>query len=277
MRLVVSSAGGVNGNGYDALLAFDLRGRPLGDFSNDPRIRDPRGLSVQPAERLLFVNSGLDRVLALDFAGRIVRDTGPIVGLNPGGGLLGPDGRYYVGSRTSRTILAFSKDLMTPGTSILPPGVVPFPRGFTFSADGRVILASGIGPHGEGDNSIAIFKWKGAFVRSPLIDDPELSPLDVLRSVDETILVASEHPFGAPDAVTTIREYDMCRGSLIRVFSPDKDISFRKPRGMRFGPDGTLYCVTEETVVSFDLHSGKCLGTVLHHPRLNGQALEFVP
>ena len=277
MQIVVSSAGGVNGNGYDALLAFDLGGRRLGVFSSDQRIGDPRGLSVESVERLLFVNSGRDRVLALDFAGRIVRDTGPIAGLSPGGGLLGPGGGYYVGSRGLRTILAFSKDLMTPATSILPSGVVPFPRGFSFSPDGRVILASGIGPHGEGDNSIAVFNWKGAALRSPLIDDPELSPLDVLRSLNGTILVASEYPFGAPDAVTTIREYDVFRGNLIRVLSPNKDISFRKPRGLRFGPDGNLYCVTEETVVSFDVHSGKCLGTVLHYPRLNGQALEFVP
>jgi DNA-binding beta-propeller fold protein YncE len=167
MQLVVSSAGGVNGNGYDALLAFDLGGRRLGVFSDDPRVRDPRGLSVESVERLLLVNSGRDRVLALDFAGRIVRDTGPIAGLNPGGGLLGPDGRYYVGSRGSRTILAFSKGLMTPAISILPSGVVPFPRGFTFSPDDRVILASGIGPDGEGDNSIAVFNWRGTFLRSP--------------------------------------------------------------------------------------------------------------
>jgi DNA-binding beta-propeller fold protein YncE len=277
MQLVVSSAGGANGNGYDTLLAFDLGGRKLGVFGDDPRIGDPRGLSVDSVERLLFVNSGRDRVLALDFSGRIVRDTGPIAGLNPGGGLLGPDGRYYVGSRSSRTILAFSKDLITPGAPILPSGVVPFPRGFTFSPDGRVLLASGVGPHGEGDNSIALFDREGTFARSPLIDDLELSPLDLLRSPSGTILVSSEYPFGALDAVTTIREYDMRRGSLIRVFSPDKGVSFRKPRGLRFGPEGNLCCVSEDTVVCFDFQGGKCLGTLLHHPRLNGQALEFVP
>jgi hypothetical protein len=90
MQLVVSSAGGVNGNGYDALLAFDLGGRRLGVFSSDQRIGDPRGLSVESVERLLFVNSGRDRALAIDFAGRIVRDTGPIAGLTRAGAFWDP-------------------------------------------------------------------------------------------------------------------------------------------------------------------------------------------
>ena len=162
---------------------------------------------------------------------------------------------------------------MTPATPILPSGVVPFPRGFTFGADGRVILASGIVPGGEGDNSISVLSWKGRFVRSSLIADPKLSPLDVLRSPNGTILVSSECPFDAPDAVTSIREYDVLRGDLVRVFWPGKEVSFRKPRGLRFGPDGNLYCVAEEAVVSFDFRSGKCLGRVLYWPRLNGQAL----
>jgi hypothetical protein len=99
MPLLVTSAAGANGNGYGALLAFDLDGRPLGFFSNDSRIADPRGLAVDAKERLLFLNSGADRVLALDPNGRNVRDTGSIEGLNPGGGNIGPDGRYYVGLR----------------------------------------------------------------------------------------------------------------------------------------------------------------------------------
>jgi hypothetical protein len=133
-----------------------------------------------------------------------------------------------------------------------------------------------IEPRGRDRREVRVETWL-AGRRSPLIDDPGLSPLDVLRSLNATILVSSEYPFGAPDAVTTIREYDVFRGNLIRAFSPDKEISFRKPRGLRFGPDGNLYCVAEETVVCCDFHSGKCLGAVLHWPRLNGQALEFVP
>jgi hypothetical protein len=128
VRLLVSSASGVNGNGYGALLAFDLDGRMLGVFSNDNRINDPRGLARDTADGLLFVNSGGDRVLALDSRGRVVRDTGPIPGLNPGGGTFGPDGRYYVGSRRWRTIIAFSLDLATGGRDVFPRGIVRCPR-----------------------------------------------------------------------------------------------------------------------------------------------------
>ena len=105
MPLLVTSAAGVNGDGYGALLAFDRNGRPLGAFSNDARISDPRGLAVDQRKELLFLNSGSDRVLALDRNGKVVRDTGPIPQLNPGGGTFGPDGRYYIGLRSARTIV----------------------------------------------------------------------------------------------------------------------------------------------------------------------------
>jgi hypothetical protein len=72
MPLLVTSAAGANGNGYGTLLAFDPDGSPLGAFSNDGRIADPRGLVVDLKERLLFLNSGSDRILALDPDGRVV-------------------------------------------------------------------------------------------------------------------------------------------------------------------------------------------------------------
>jgi DNA-binding beta-propeller fold protein YncE len=92
MQLLVTSAAGANGDGYGNLLAFDNDGNLLGSFSDDDRIADPRGLAVNVAEGLLFLNSGTDRVVALDGNGQIVRDTGTIEGLNPGGGNFGPDG-----------------------------------------------------------------------------------------------------------------------------------------------------------------------------------------
>ena len=132
MPLLVTSASGASGNGFGALLAFESDGSLRGTFIDDDRIADPRGLAVHPQENLLFLNSGADRVVAISVDGRVVRDTGRIEGLNPGGGNFGPDGRYFVGLRSKRTIIAFSTSLDAPGEHLLPPGVVPFPRGFAF-------------------------------------------------------------------------------------------------------------------------------------------------
>ena len=88
-------------------------------------------------------------------------------------------------------------------------------------------------------------------------------------------MVSSEHPFGAPDAVTTIREYDRADGRLVRVLAPDRGTGFRRPRGLRFGLDGKLYCVAQDEVVAFDFTTGKCLGAVVRLPGLNGQAVIF--
>lgn len=277
MPLLVTSAAGANGNGYGTLLAFDRNGRPLGAFSDDSRIADPRGLAVDRDQGLLFLNSGTNRVLALDPEGRVVRDTGPIEGLNPGGGTFGPDGRYYVGLRSARTIMALSIGLDAPGEYVLPAGVVPFPRGFAFGPDGRLFLASGIGPNGEGDDAIVAFAPRGAIQAFRLVTDPELSPLDLAIAPNGGLVVSSERPFGTSDAVTTVREYDALDGHLVRVFAPNRGVEFRRPRGLRFAPDGRLCCVAQDEVVAFDFASGECLGAVVRWPRLNGQALVFYP
>jgi DNA-binding beta-propeller fold protein YncE len=277
MPLLVTSAAGANGDGYGLLLAFDRDGTPLGAFSNDDRIADPRGLAVDLTEGWLFLNSGADRMLALDRNGKVVRDSGPIEGLNPGGGNFGPDGRYYVGLRGARTIMAFPGALGAVGEQVLPSGIVPFPRGFAFGRDGRLFLASGIGPNGEGDDSIVTFAPGGGAQPSRVVTDPQLSPLDLAIAPNGNIVVSSERPFGASNAVTTVREYDAADGHLVRVFSPNGLAEFRKPRGLRFGPDGHLYCVAENEVVAFDFATGACLGTVARLLRLNGQALVFFP
>jgi DNA-binding beta-propeller fold protein YncE len=277
MPLLVTSAAGANGRGYGRLLAFDVDGRPLGTFGDDGRIADPRGLTVDPDEGLLFLNSGTDRVLALDLEGSVARDSDPIEGLNPGGGNFGPDGRYYVGLRSKRTIMAFSIGLNATGEYVLPPGIVPFPRGFAFGEDGRLFLASGRGPNGEGDDTIVVFALKGPIRASQLVMDPELSPLDLAIAPNGNVVVSSEYPFGASDAITTIREYDSLDGRLVRVFSPNRLAQFRKPRGLRFAQDGRLCCVAQDEVVAFDFASGEYLGTIVSLPRLNGQALVFFP
>jgi hypothetical protein len=275
MQLLVTSASGANGDGFGALLAFELDGTLRGTFIDDRRIVDPRGLVVDPNKNLLFLNSGADRVLAISSDGRVVRDTGWLEGLNPGGGNFGPDGRYFVGLRSQRTIGAFSTSLDAPLEHVLPPRVVPFPRGFAFVQDGTLFLASGIGPDGQGDDTILTFV-RGEPTRR-LVADPELSPLDLTIAPNGNIIVSSERPFGEPDAVTSVREYDARDGHLVRVFSGGGLAEFHQPRGLRFGPDGNLYCVARDEVVAFDFASGACLGAVVRLPRLYGQALVFFP
>ena len=277
MPLLVTSAKGTNGEGCGALLAFDSDGKSLGAFSDDGRIVDPRGLAVDPSDGLLFLNSGSDRVLALSLDGKVVRDTGQIEGLDPGGGLFGPDGRYYVGSRSKRTVMAFAPPFESAGEHFLPAAIVPFPRGFAFGHDGRFFLSSGIGPNGVGDNAIFAFGPGERMRPVRLVSDPALSPLDLAIAPNSNIVVSSEHPFGAAEAVTSVREYDARSGRLVRVFSPGGVAEFRKARGLRFGPHGQLYCAAQDEVVSFDTKSGKCLGAAVRFPRLYGQAIEFFP
>jgi hypothetical protein len=256
--LLVTSASGANGSGYGKLLAFDADGKLLGPLSEDVRIIDPRGLAIGGS--LLFLNSGSDRILVLDRKGRVMRETGAISGLNPGGGNFGPDGRYYVGLRAARTVMAFAPTLDGAGEVVLPGGVVPFPRGFAFGQHGTLFLASGIGPGGEGDDTVLAFGPERTLNPFWKIQDPDLSPLDLIIAPDGNVVVSSEHPFGAPDAVTTVREYDRANGHLVRVLAPDREAAFRKPRGLRFGPDRKLYCVAQDEVVAFDFTTGKCLG-----------------
>jgi DNA-binding beta-propeller fold protein YncE len=275
MRLLVSSAEGANGNGSGAVLAFDLLGTTLGTFCHDSRIVDPRGLCVDPSGNLLYVNSGNDRVLALDQQGQVLRDTGPIDALDPGGGVFGPDGRYYVGSRRLRTIMAVAPGLDGPVTAYLPAGVVPFPRGFGFSSDGRSFLASGMSPSGVGENTIKVFDPDGKLTAPRLVDDSQLSPLDLTVAPNDNIVVSCEWPFGATEAYSSVREYDSASGRLVRIFKPDGSIRFHNPRGLRFGPDGKLYCVARDEVVSFDFETGDFAGAIVNFSDLFGQALEF--
>ncbi len=277
MHMLVTSASGSNGNGYGALLRFAAEGEYLGAFSNDPRITDPRGLSPDPSGALIYLNSGDDRVLVLDHQGQIVRDSGRIPGLDPGGATFGPDGRYYISQRRRRTIFAMPAALDGAGEGLLPDDVVPYPRGFGFGHDGRLYLASGTAPSGEGDNTILASDRAGSLNMSRLVTDPELSPLDLTVAPNGNIVVASEFPFGAPDAVASVREYDPVTGDLVRVLMPERSVGFRRPRGLRFGPDGRLYCVGQDHVAAFDFPAGAFAGVVAQLTRLNGQALVLIP
>jgi DNA-binding beta-propeller fold protein YncE len=273
MSLLVTSAGGANGDGYSAILRFDDQGGLLGSFTDEPLVVDPRGMTLDPSGTLIYVNSGLDRVVALNLGGELVRDSGSIPGLDPGGAYFGPDGRFYLTARRWRTVLALPPSLEGSLEPVLPDRVVPFPRGFAAAGDGRLFLASGIGPSGEGDDTIVALDREGRVAAPRLVGDPDLSPLDLTLTENGHIVVASEHPFGDPKARATLREYDSATGALTRVFTPDISLGFRKPRGVRLASDGRLYCVGEQHVVAFDFDSGEFLGAILELPRLNGQAV----
>ena len=121
-----------------------------------------------------------------------------------------------------------------------------------------------------------MFGPDGRLVVPALVDDLRLSPLDLTVAPNGNILVSSEWPFGAQDAISSIREYDTASGGLVRIFKCDgSTMRFCKPRGLRFGPDGDLYCVARDEVVSFDYETGACTGPRISYTRLFGQALVF--
>ena len=276
MRIVVTSAG--HGNSRGTLLAFDLNGSSLGPFAPDAGIVDPRGLHLHSDGAHLYVNNGDDRILLLDERGGVVASTPPIKGLNPGGGFMSPDGRYCVGSRTLRTIIAFSADLSGPPMPLLPPDVVAFPRGCVFSPRGGFLLAEGATESSRVSAGVIFaISPPPAFRKTPLVVDAELSPLDLMLAPNANIVTSSEVPFGSRDAVTGVREYDGSTGKLVRVWRPDSSVGFRQPRGLRFAPDGRLFCVARDEVVAFDFDSTKMLGAVIRLSQLHGQGLEFFP
>jgi hypothetical protein len=276
-RFVVSSASGPNGGGYGAVLNFTADGQLMGVFSDDDRLSDPRGLCLHPTTGLVYLNSGDNRVLALDQDGAVSLDSGRIDGLDPGGGLFGPDGRYYLTMRRQGTILALPARLDRVGTPLLPDGAVPFPRGFGFGPDRQVCLSSGIGPSGEGDNTIAVFSSDGTRIGPHLVHDPELSPLDLAVAPNGNLVVSSEWPFRAPNATATVREYRPSNGELVRVLSPPASVGFARPRGLRFAGADRLYCVGQHHVVAFQFSTGAFLGVVAQLTDLNGQAVVVIP
>ena len=276
-RLIVTSASGSNGDGFGTVLAFTLEGELIGRFSNDDRISDPRGLVFDPVSDLVYLNSGPDRILALNQQGVVNRDSGSLDGLDPGGAIFGPDGRLYVTLRRRGTVLALPASLDDQGVALLPDRVVPFPRGIGFGLDGRFYLSSGIGPGGEGENTIAVFSQDGDPIEARLVEDPEFSPLDMTVAPSGNLVVNSEWPFGAPRANTTVREYDPSSGRLVRVLSPDPSLGFASPRGLRLTSDDRLYCVGRDHIVVYEFSTGTFLGAVAELEGLNGQAVVELP
>ncbi|MGF6777693.1 hypothetical protein [Paraburkholderia sp. GAS334] len=79
-----------------------------------------------------------------------------------------------------------------------------------------------------------MFDADGVPLAQRFITDDAVSPLDLTIAPSGNILVSSEFPFRAPDAVTSIREYDRATGALVRVFIPPSGAGFHQPPGLRF-------------------------------------------
>ena len=219
---------------HGAMLGFDPAGELIGPFCSDPRIVGPaRSIARSVRRSHLSQQRRRPRVGA-----RSARSCGTRfwtgTGLNPGGGTFGPDCRYYLGLRSRRRILGWPPPL-TAARNLFCPMVSSRSRaGSALPRGGWLYLASGIGPSGDGqDNRRVRSRRNGA--HTSLVADPELSPFDLTVAPNGHRVVSSEHPFGAPDAVSS--EYERLSGRLVRVFVPDSSLRFRRPRGLRYGPD----------------------------------------
>ncbi len=110
------------------LLSIARAGRSA--FSATTRVFPTRaGKASIERKHCSFSTAAAIEFLALDRHGRVVRDTGPIPQLNPGGGTFEPDGRYYIGLRSARTIVALSATLDGAGERVLPQGSCRFLAG----------------------------------------------------------------------------------------------------------------------------------------------------
>lgn len=196
MQLLVTSARLPNGAGAGALLAFDIQRQSVSPFVDDPRITDPRGVAVRRDDGLLFVNGGPHRIVTINRESIILQDSGSLDSFDLGGANFDSDGRYCFTVRNLGTIGRVSANLEANPTLCLPQHSVHFPRGFAFTPHG-IYLASGVGPDGKGDNTIYRFTPNGRTDPDFHVEDPELSPLDLLVAPNGNVLVSSETPFAS--------------------------------------------------------------------------------
>ncbi len=294
--VVVTSAAN---NGNSAALRFDgLTGSFIAEFPDGGDLIDPRDivlttptdptdiLSVFPTPNSVLINGGNDDTLLFDAeSGDFIETFIEFPDLNAGGGVFGPDGNYYAGARSLRTILRFDGETGAFIDQFIPDGVANFPRGFVFGSDGNLYLGNGADPAtGSGGGSIVQFDGITGQVLNPnFVTDPQLSPLDVISGLDGNLYVSSEFPFGSADSVGTVRIYDIMTGELLNVLDGGVDERgqprLSAPRGMGFGPDGNLYVSSTGTssVLRFDGITGEFMDVFIEFSQLNGQALNFVP
>ena len=283
--VVVTSAAN---NGNNAALRFDgLTGRAIGEYPNGGELTDPRDIVLAPSdETTVLINGGNDDVLRFNARdGAFLETFIEFPNLNGGGAVFGPDENYYVGARSLGAILRFDGTTGDFIDEFIPSNLVDFPRGFVFGSDGNFFLGNGADPTtGSGGGSVIQYDGvTGELLNSNFVNDPGLSPLDVISGPDGNLYISSEFPFGQENAAGTIRVYNINNGGLVNVLNAGIDEQGRPrlsaPRGLGFGPDGNLYASSTGTssVVRFNPTTGEFVDVFIQFPNLNGQALNFVP
>lgn len=283
-EMLVTSASYGTGDHKNGVFRFDaVTGKYLGTFGSGAQITDPRGIRLTPQGDRVMVNNGDDRILMFNaktgtFAGQL-----PLFkNLDPGGSKFGKDGRYYVGARKSKSIVAFDLVKMSSPETFEHETYVKYPRGLAVTSAGKVYLASGTDPAtGQGQNTILRFWPNGRLDETFKVDDPGLSPTDTEVGPNGDLFSGSERPFNDPSANTTVREYDERTGALKQVFDAGYDVDghrvTERPRGITFGPDGDLYSAGRNNIVRYRLSTGKFDKVVVSSPGINAQSIIFIP
>ena len=282
-EILVSSAATAPGKLSNGVFRFNAgTGRLEGVLGEGAGIHDPRGLRPAPDESYFVVNNGDDSILKFETATRrFLGVVARLPGLNPGGGKFGSDGRYYVGSRSWKSVVVFDVGSGWKHSTFIPGNIVAFPRGLACAPNGDFYLASGADPaSGQGRNTV--LRFDGSAQPDPrfAVSDPWLSPLDTEIGPTGNLLVSSEYPFAHADATSTVREYDGRTGSLLRVFDAALESSGRctprNPRGITIGPDGALYSASADNVIRYDLATGRFDAVVVRSAGIMVQSVIFV-
>jgi len=283
-NILVSSAGAARGAVRNGVFRFDAAtGRFEGSFGRGAEINDPRGICLSLGGAYVAVNNSDGRILSFDAkSGSFINALPLVEALNPGGGKFGWDGRYYVGSRAQRSIIALDLSGKRGPSTFVPRSFVTFPRGLAISPTAGLYLASGADPvTRKGQNTILRFDSTGNLDESFRVRDDELSPLDLEVGPNGNVLASSEFPFGDPRAIATVREYDKASGHLLRVFDAGANAYgeriTRMPRGITFGPDGGLYSAGADNVVRYNFATGRFDRVILESHDILIQSIIFIP
>jgi hypothetical protein len=269
--IVVSSAAGL---GYGTLRAFE---ESVGWTSFGPaEIKDPRGVRRRGDDAFFVVNDPFSGIWMLELDGKPLGRIDLPAGLDPGGGAFGANGMYYVGSRAQRSIERVDlAGRQYRGRALTLDGIA-FPRGFAVLSDGSFIVASGTDPT-RGDGQRGLFRYDRGGTLDPdiFVDDPLLDPLDLgLRN--NQVYVTSEYPFGKGDAVASLRRYDVRSGAITGIWCAENTPAFagvRKPRGITFADDETLFMCAQNCVLAVDVTTFGRARIVAQDDRLAGQSL----